>query len=114
METLIVQLDKEIAETRSKLAALEAARKALGGQSAASTAKPTTRPSGENRAPAGALRNVTLAVLKGHMSPRELRDAAKATGYRYSIDPTQQSKLLSQLMEEKVVKRDGDGKYVKV
>ncbi len=106
--SLLAELDKEINETKARLAALEAAKAALSGAPVADAAAPVAKPS---RAPAGALRNCILAVLKGKMTPKEIRDAVKASGYRFAIDPTAQSKLLAQLVEEKEVKKDGEGCY---
>jgi hypothetical protein len=105
----LAELDKLEAELTTKLEAVRAAKKALGGSlvdsggnSLSSVQKPVK---GRKRAPAGSLKIAIKAVLKKKpgMTNAEIRKAVKKTGYKWSVDDLYVSKSLTQLKAAKEI-----------
>lgn len=103
-EDIIARIDQEIAQKRNEITALEAAKKALGGKSAALASPKGPKPAkGKERAPAGSLEKAVEAILakKSGQTNGEIRDALKKNGYEWSTTPAYVGKRLVKMTTAK-------------
>lgn len=110
-DAIVAQLDKEIATTETRLAALRTARAALS-EGAGPDARPAKAATPQKRAPQGHLEQAIKAALAGNtkgLPNGDLRAKLAKEGYAFSLTPLHVGKTLTRMVGDKELVADKSG-----